>query len=72
MSGLVLSRIEQRREEKVQRVACPNCEAVPGGLCYFGLTAKGWRLRSPCSHTGRYLVAVDARLVPRLAGGWHG
>lgn len=72
MNGLVLTHREERREVKVIRFPCPNCGVGPGKPCDFGYSTKGFRLRSPCSHTGRYLAAVDAKLVPALPGGWHG
>lgn len=56
---------EKARDDKVRQVPCPVCGAQPRRRC-----SGEWTMT--VSHTGRYLVAVDADLVPPLAGSWTG
>jgi len=72
MSGTILTEVEKDREASCRTLACPNCHAKPRILCSHGRSRAGHQLKSSISHTGRYLAAVDAGLVPEFAGGWHG
>ncbi len=58
--------VEQDREDAVQKVTCPVCKSKPGKKCRMNDLARytnGMR-----SHTGRYLLAASAGLVPLLPG----
>lgn len=68
MTGGLLMPTEQERDDKVRRLPCPVCRAAEGDECEDGLTAIGCRKVMNSSHTARYLAAVDAGLVPQLAG----
>lgn len=54
---------DDRTEAKVRKVVCPVCKSAPGRPCAD---------QSGYSHTGRYWVAVDRRLVKPFPGGWRG
>lgn len=62
---------ERMRDDLVKQVWCPVCGAQPRWRCY-GEEGLGRRAVMSVSHTGRYLVAVEAGLVPPLAGSWTG
>jgi hypothetical protein len=55
--------VERTRESEVRRVPCPNCRRQPGRPCQYDQERVPWS-----SHTGRYLLAVAAGLVPPLVG----
>lgn len=59
-----LTASEKEREDRVRTLVCPGCGAKPRERC-----GSLWAVTS---HTGRYLAAVDAGLVPEFAGGWRG
>lgn len=67
-TGGQLTRSEQEREDAVRQLTCPLCQAVAGQRCNNGLTKDGRARVEPASHTARYLAAVEAGLVPQLAG----
>lgn len=64
----ILTDREKDRESSCQTLPCPNCGAVPGRRCAWGMNKDGRSLRVATSHTGRYLAAVAAGLVPGLIG----
>jgi hypothetical protein len=67
-TGGQLTRSEAEREDNVRQVACPLCHMPAGQRCENGRTRDGRARVEPASHTARYLAAVDAGLVPQMAG----
>ena len=61
-------RTERERDDLVRQVACTVCHVPAGVRCDAGINKVGQRIYMPASHTGRYLVAVEAGLVPQMAG----
>lgn len=70
LPGPVLADVEIDRESSCRTLHCPNCEAIPRRLCAYGFHPSGRIRRAVTSHTGRYLMAVAAGLVPPMPGGW--
>jgi len=70
--GAILTEAEKDREASCITVACPVCGSRPGRRCSYGLSTSRRSRWNVCSHTGRYLAAVDAGLVPPLTGDWRG
>lgn len=67
-SGGQLTASEQERDNLVQQLPCPDCGVAQGVRCCFGLKADGQPKVPQSCHTGRYLLAVEAGLVPPWAG----
>lgn len=59
---------EQARDDLVRTVACPVCHVARRKRCFAGRTKTGRPIGMATSHEGRYWAAVDAGLVPPLAG----
>jgi hypothetical protein len=57
-----LSDVEKDREDLTRTLPCPSCRARKGARCRYD-----GRLGS-VSHTGRYDLAAQALLVPKMAG----
>ena len=70
--SLYLAEREKDWESSCRTQPCPNCHAPGGKACTFVAGNGSGNYYGVISHTGRYLVAVDAGLVPELAGGWRG
>ena len=68
---MTVSHIEEERDVRVRAVACPNCHVPPRTLCDWGRGKAGALIRNPCSHTGRYIVAMELGLVPHFVGAWR-
>lgn len=64
----ILTVSEKEREDLVRTVVCPNCAAKATQSCTYGLSKSGARVVIPTSHTGRYVVAQEAGLVPPWRG----
>lgn len=61
-------RTERERDDLVRRVPCGTCGVDVAVRCYNGVNKLGQVIFMPASHTARYLAAVEAGLVPQLAG----
>lgn len=61
-------RTERERDDLVRQIPCTTCHVPAGDRCDNGVNKLGQRIFMPASHTARYLAAVDAGLVPQLAG----
>ncbi len=59
---------EKEREDLVRTCRCPNCGAEPRKPCGYGRSRAGHRITIPTSHTGRYVEAQKAGLVPPWRG----
>lgn len=57
-----LSLAERDIEDLVRTVDCPVCGQPSGRRCYYNGAAV------LAAHTGRYNVAAEAGLVPRMVG----
>jgi len=64
----ILTVSEKEREDQVRTRTCPNCGAEPMRACTYGLSSAGSRVVIPTSHTGRYVAAFEAGLVPPWRG----
>jgi hypothetical protein len=64
----ILTVSEKEREDKVRTLPCPNCAAKAKHPCTYGLSSAGARITIPTSHTGRYVAAQEAGLVPPWRG----
>lgn len=65
--AIQVMRSERERDESIRHVTCPTCSAPPPHAC-IEVRADGTDYRMGTGHTGRYLAAVDAGLVPPLRG----
>lgn len=65
--GIRVMRTERERDDAIRRVQCPNCSAPPPYAC-IDVRDDGTDYRMATGHTGRYLAAVEAGLVPPLVG----
>lgn len=68
MNGGRLMPTEQERDDKARQLPCPVCGSGKGVECEDGFTVTGVRKILKSSHTARYMAAVEAGLVPQLAG----
>jgi hypothetical protein len=66
--SVTLTTSEKEREDLVRTQPCPDCGAGRKRPCEYGTNKLGHRIVMPTSHTGRYISAVGAGLVPPWVG----